>query len=511
MKRLFTISFFICIMGSLVSAQWNTVLATGDNSDNGTGYQTISVGVVDTTMFVALVDRPTGIVYTPYDDVNIIHDSSTCCYLVGYKNATTNTGRLGTYPYGGAATAGVYSKWFSGFDEVYLFRAYKIATTPDSLIYVANNDPDHNILVFRITADTIETTDYRMPTGTKDIQGLAVDKNGYVYVSEIIGDETDTKEVKIYKGLKDATTTWGAETHGDNPVATIDLPAGVYRGLTVSDDGSMVFVSCMSTQSVLKFTGTPATGYTLSPSFNFQLTAADSIPESYNDTTQLWDMGKPLGMGYMSTNNLLFVAAARWWGNTILAHNDKSGYTYSKIFILNPVNGSRLDSIDIAKYYYALTGGYATQLFDSANGQYASGYTSTYDVAFDENKDLYVQSFYSWTVEKWHYTGELPFVDLGLGVRQQSSAVPDGFALSQNYPNPFNPTTTINFSVPVKGNVVLKVYDMLGKEVSTLVSGEMGQGTYTASFDAQKLSSGIYFYTLRAGSYSETKKMILTK
>lgn len=99
------------------------------------------------------------------------------------------------------------------------------------------------------------------------------------------------------------------------------------------------------------------------------------------------------------------------------------------------------------------------------------------------------------------------------------TVLPDKFELSQNYPNPFNPLTKIRLAIPnvlVSGtkqstNVTLKVYDILGNEVATLVDEEKYAGVYEVSFDASQLSSGIYFYTLQAGSFIETKKMIVLK
>lgn len=88
---------------------------------------------------------------------------------------------------------------------------------------------------------------------------------------------------------------------------------------------------------------------------------------------------------------------------------------------------------------------------------------------------------------------------------------PATYSLSQNYPNPFNPTTKISFSIPKSEFVSLKVYDLLGREVSTLVNQQMATGKYSIDFNASKLSSGVYFYRLNAGSYTETKKMIIQK
>ncbi|MBC8041864.1 MAG: T9SS type A sorting domain-containing protein [Rhizobacter sp.] len=98
-----------------------------------------------------------------------------------------------------------------------------------------------------------------------------------------------------------------------------------------------------------------------------------------------------------------------------------------------------------------------------------------------------------------------------LSIKQTDNATPQSFALGQNYPNPFNPSTTIKYQLASAGTVSLKVFDVLGREVETLVQAKQPAGTYEAAFNAAKLSSGIYFYQLRAGSFNETKKMMLVK
>ncbi len=89
--------------------------------------------------------------------------------------------------------------------------------------------------------------------------------------------------------------------------------------------------------------------------------------------------------------------------------------------------------------------------------------------------------------------------------------IPTDYTLSQNYPNPFNPATTIKYSVPELSNVKLTVYNTIGEVVEVLVDREQANGVYTVEFNAKDLSSGIYLYTLKAGSFSETRKMILMK
>ncbi len=104
-----------------------------------------------------------------------------------------------------------------------------------------------------------------------------------------------------------------------------------------------------------------------------------------------------------------------------------------------------------------------------------------------------------------------PFAAPVTGITGNESLFPKTYMLSQNYPNPFNPTTTISYQIPVAGQVTLKVYDVLGREVRTLVSAKQNRGSYSVTFDAGGLASGVYFYRLAAGTFSESKKMIVVK
>jgi hypothetical protein len=98
-----------------------------------------------------------------------------------------------------------------------------------------------------------------------------------------------------------------------------------------------------------------------------------------------------------------------------------------------------------------------------------------------------------------------------VGIISNSNNIPTVYKLSQNYPNPFNPATKINYQIPVKGYVSLKIYDMLGRVVKELVNEIKSQGFYTVDYDASGLSSGIYLYRLECNGYIETKKMVMIK
>jgi hypothetical protein len=97
------------------------------------------------------------------------------------------------------------------------------------------------------------------------------------------------------------------------------------------------------------------------------------------------------------------------------------------------------------------------------------------------------------------------------GTNNNNNSVPNNFSLDQNYPNPFNPATVISYSLPKAGIVKITVSDVMGREVSTLINDFIAAGNYSIEFNAASLSSGIYFYTLSAGDFKETKKMVLVK
>ncbi len=109
------------------------------------------------------------------------------------------------------------------------------------------------------------------------------------------------------------------------------------------------------------------------------------------------------------------------------------------------------------------------------------------------------------------YLDDIVVTVVTTGIDGRENSLPKTYALSQNYPNPFNPTTKIDYQLPKSGYVSLRVYDVLGNEVATLVDGQKEAGSYTVGLNAGNLSSGTYFYKLQAGEYSTTKKLVLLK
>ena len=114
---------------------------------------------------------------------------------------------------------------------------------------------------------------------------------------------------------------------------------------------------------------------------------------------------------------------------------------------------------------------------------------------------------YTYRLKQIDYDGTTEYSN----VVEVEVAQPIEYNLSQNYPNPFNPSTTIAYSIPKDGLVTLKVYDILGKEVVTLINELQTAGTKNITYDASELSSGVYYYQLVSGEFTSTKKLILMK
>ncbi|MBS1516889.1 MAG: T9SS type A sorting domain-containing protein [Bacteroidetes bacterium] len=115
---------------------------------------------------------------------------------------------------------------------------------------------------------------------------------------------------------------------------------------------------------------------------------------------------------------------------------------------------------------------------------------------------------YNYRLKQIDYNGNYEYFNLGSEV---NIASPGEYSLNQNYPNPFNPSTKISFSIPVSGEVSLKIFDISGKEVAELINGELNAGFHTVSFNANGLTSGIYFYRLTSGNFTKVMKMSLIK
>lgn len=179
----------------------------------------------------------------------------------------------------------------------------------------------------------------------------------------------------------------------------------------------------------------------------------------------------------------------------------------SLIFTLPPILVTAGDTVGVALKFtgagprYVGTGSPALSVYSDSNMTLITG----------EGRSAPFTPSGSWFSSR-ALTGEIRYVVNPISsVGNIGKEIPDGYNLSQNYPNPFNPSTTIEFAIPKKNKVVLKIYNAQGQEVSTLANEEYNAGTYRVRWDASGFTSGVYFYSLKAENFTQTKKLLLVK
>lgn len=251
----------------------------------------------------------------------------------------------------------------------------------------------------------------------------------------------------------------------------------------------------------------------------------------FNGSAARYDPSTNSWVNLTSTSNSASFSSSTVYNNEIYI----AGWTSSLFFKYNPtsnswiqladlpefLSGGSLRAIDNNIYLVGGSSGFSNGTsikvykYDIVTNQWSLyGHTISSKRAYMEDI-LYQNKFYilGGMNENFQTVSTVEFVMNQTTDVQDNNILPSEFYLEQNYPNPFNPSTKIKYVIPngVRNLVTLKVYDVLGKEVSTLVNEEKPAGVYEVEFNAEKLSSGIYFYKLNAGSFSETKKMILIK
>ena len=225
-----------------------------------------------------------------------------------------------------------------------------------------------------------------------------------------------------------------------------------------------------------------------------------------------------------------FVSAPRM-GQSICVLYDNSFFTYyldnsPTIGFPNDNNGAtgivegfvfdaNYKSVGGAEVIYFQYGTLTSEVITHNNGYFCFIDFAKFADLYIKN-DSYSQHFFTFQIyPDSTITFDTLKLDIAVDVSEKQN-LPDSYILTQNYPNPFNPTTTINYSIPAETtrrvvSTTLKVYDILGREVITLVNEQKSPGNYEVTFDGSKLSSGVYLYRLQSGSFSQTKKLVLKK
>lgn len=255
-------------------------------------------------------------------------------------------------------------------------------------------------------------------------------------------------------------------------------------------------------------------GYDFSGSWSTTTDATSPLASgTYNITSGLTSTSFGYGNALASYPEKLILGipyfGKRWSTATNTAHDKVVKYIASTFFKSDMPNaltyGMQWDTKSQTPwYYYKQDTLYIQTWFDN---------DSSLGLKYDLAKSKNLKGVGMWALgqdgtrtELWNLLRKRYLVD----VKKENNYIPSNFSLGQNYPNPFNPSTVINFEIPFSTNVSLKVYDLLGREAATLVNEVKQAGSYSVQFNST-LASGVYYYTLKAGSFVQSKKMTILK
>jgi hypothetical protein len=323
---------------------------------------------------------------------------------------------------------------------------------------------------------------------------FAGDVNGYAYVSTDAGQNL-TLKTQIEKGASVSSFAFISSYvfAGTKPYASASV-GGVY----LSSDNGATWAS--------KSTGLPTTTNTNVSSLavigtNLFAGTGQGVFLSTNNGTNWTQVNNGLTGLYVYS---LAVKGTELFAGTIgqgVFHTTNNGANWTQTSLVKDVTS--LIVVDTSLFAGTWSQG-VYRMKNSDLSWKSVGLPGVYVTSFAaDNGNLFAATMFN-TV--WKST-----ISALTDVKETSGKIPTEFVLSQNFPNPFNPTTTINYSVSKNSSVILKVFNIMGKEVETLVNEQKTAGNYEVKFDAGKLSSGVYFYQLKSGDFISTKKLILLK
>jgi hypothetical protein len=344
----------------------------------------------------------------------------------------------------------------------------------------------------------------------------------------IIADTSDIKDVATRGGRANAPLLWlqagtGSSTNKYNGIQ-IWSPTGkivdtLKRGDSVSVRGSVYGTTNRIQLAVTSMPYWHRGGHVIPSPFVRSMSSSPYFDYSLSNTAIVGNSGFQPWMSMLQELDNVWVI----YRNADNVTNDPtSTYTYGEFFVSNQdtlvsmtAYGVRVDDNGMNHYYCDTLATYISG---------ANGYNATHPLSagMKGNKSYliplhakltYIRGMLDYTVGNYKLQPRKDddFGTYIVGVFMEPNVTPKAFTLSQNYPNPFNPSTTIRYSLTTKSNVTLRIYNILGQQVESLVNMEQGAGSYVVQYNASRLSTGVYFYELRAGDYRDIKKMLLLK
>jgi photosystem II stability/assembly factor-like uncharacterized protein len=392
----------------------------------------------------------------------------------GFPNSTTQVTAIsgisngfmsaGTTQFGSFISTNSGVNWIRNYPGHY-DNISGIVIHPAGKIFTGCNDPYYAYLQY--------STDYgnhwQGTTNSIMAYDIAIDDKGNIYSSGLSGVQRST----------DIGTTWNS----------LQCPGAGYTRMHVARHGTIVVL----TLDVIPSHYGNIIYYITRTSTDGGITWTQSSPG--NSSTQVYE--------YTSTNNGYLFAATQLG---VYRSND-SGQTWYPAN--NGITAYEIHSLVSNSLDVIFAGSNTTGVFRSTN--YGYSWESFNTGLTDTNiTSLYCDSL-GYLFAGTYNNGIFKTTKITTSVNSMTYQKPVKYSLSQNYPNPFNPNTTINFIIPFHGFITLKIFDLLGREVATLVNEEMIPGSYERVFNASGLSSGIYLYRLQAGSFVQTKKLLLLR
>jgi hypothetical protein len=413
--------------------------SNSEGSGNDATYNTVGIAILSEDNFVMSINAQ----FAP---------DSAYYAICKWTDATYSTGR-----------GNDVRQWIYNFETIDLENPLGLASDGYGNVYVANNDPGHNILVFNVNGPDPVATPFRIEIHTDDtLSAIDVDNWGHVYVCY---SDADLDRVEVYPSILDEIWVY----HEGVVLSAVYLPDGLYYGMCVNEDGTEIYVSEYTSSNIHRYTGSPSTGYALDGDFSLHV---DSLATALD----------------MDDQGYLYVISDHWREKT---------YEYSWFWVVDLDSEVVTDKIDM----YWEGGGDIHGASETS-----AGYYSAVDIELDDAGDLYVVHDYAWAMEKW-----VGSPSTGVEIIPGSPRLPRESILVQNYPNPFNASTEIHYRLPEDAHVRLDLFNVAGQLVEHLVDGEQTAGQHVVDWNAGNLPSGIYLARLYAGDQMATRKMVLVR
>ncbi len=404
---------------------------------------------------------------------------------------------------------------------------YKIGTANRVFVAMTKSGTDTTLYTGMIPAVTTDSTMVNFYISAKDNDGLTgyspSDTTSSNYFYQVLDETLKIRDVQFspygggYSGYNGYYVTLSGTVTADSsdiPGFGSSTPLRVYM-----QDGSGPWTGIMigtkganGTQVLNLKRGDNVTlnGVIIE---NYSVTSIDSLTSIVvNSNNNTLPNSVTVATGDIDKKSTGTVAAEQWesvlidYQNVTVTDDNADGDSgpvsnnYGEIFLSDGSGDTRVELQDGNHHY--------ENLWDAALANDPNNIQVNLGATFTELRGILYYSFGNYKLAP---RKDDDFVGFVTDVKKDNGVKPITYNLSQNYPNPFNPSTIINFSIPKESIVTLKIYNILGQEVKTLVNDSKAPGSYSVSFNASSLSSGIYLYTLRAGNFFQVKKMLLLK